>query len=117
MVWNTDLIETMELEDLTDQAAQDLYCGVGATSHELPGVCRCADDKAHEQRRLNCNLDANITVAESEVGKLLWNVQSESLRSSMTQLDEVRADMTSASKAEELQRLSEVGSGDGPGTP
>ena len=27
LVWNTDLIETIELEYLTDQAARDLYSG------------------------------------------------------------------------------------------
>ena len=47
------------------------------------------------------NLDTNITAAESEVDVMSWNAQSESSRSSMTQNEVVRANMTSASKVDE----------------
>ena len=47
------------------------------------------------------NLDTNITAAESEVDVMSWNAQTESSRSSMTQNEEVRANMTSASKVDE----------------
>ena len=56
-MWNTDLIETMKLENLIGQAAQGLYSGEarhesrGAHAHEdYPEARRCAADEAHELR-------------------------------------------------------------------
>ena len=47
MVWNTDLIETMDLENLTGQAAQGLYSG--EARHESRGAHAHEDslDEAH----------------------------------------------------------------------
>ena len=52
--WNTDLIETAELEDLIGQTSQCLHSGEehhesqGDHAHELPEVRRCAEDEAHD---------------------------------------------------------------------
>ena len=51
--WNTDLIETAELEDLIGQTLQCMHSGKehhesqGDHAHELAVVRRCAEDEAH----------------------------------------------------------------------
>ena len=52
--WNTDPIETAELEDLIGQTSQFMHSGEehhdsqGDHAHELPQVQRCAVDEAHD---------------------------------------------------------------------
>ena len=111
LVWNTDVVETMEFENLTDQVAQICTVVRRTTNHEelTPMNFPERDDvqwiKNMNRHRSNDvwieNLDTNISAAESEVGVMSWNAQSEYSRSSTTQNDEVRANMTSASKADE----------------
>ena len=51
--WNTDLIETAELEDLTGQTSQCMYNGKehhesqGYHAHEFAEARRCTEDEAH----------------------------------------------------------------------
>ena len=52
--WNTDLIETAELEDLIGQTSQCMHSGKehhksqGGHAQELPEVRRCTEDEAHD---------------------------------------------------------------------
>ena len=52
--WNTDLIETADLEDLNGQTSQCMHSGKGHHesqgdhAHELAVVRRCAEDEAHD---------------------------------------------------------------------
>ena len=49
--WNTDLVETMKLENLISRTAQYLYsgkeCQESQKAQELLGARRCAVDEAH----------------------------------------------------------------------
>ena len=53
-MWNSDLVETIELENVTDQVVQDPHSGKerheSRRAHELPEARRFAADEAHESR-------------------------------------------------------------------